>query len=310
MRYFMGIDGGGTKTKVCIINETMEKVAYGSGGPSSIDTVDLHIGINNIMGAMDEAARNLNEPDYIISGIFAGLGGMVNDRHNRMIASQLKKLPRLTSDCQIIAKSDMENAYLSGDFKEEGIALIVGTGMVSFGRNKKGESHKAAGWGFKEGEAGSAYDLGKQAISKAVRSFDGRIEPSAFTKEVLSKLDIVYPIDIITTMDELWGKRTNVADLAKLVTKFADMDDVHAKDICDVATKEIAQTVYAVAKKLSLEKASLSIIGSLGNSKGYFKTKLHEEISKLLPDLKVINKSLDPAFAAAKYIKTLMTITE
>lgn len=310
MRYFMGIDGGGTKTRVCIINETMEKVAYGSGGPSSIDTVDLHIGINNIMGAMDEAARNLNEPDYIISGIFAGLGGMVNDRHNRLIESQLRKLPRLTSDCQIIAKSDMENAYLSGDFKDEGIALIVGTGMVSFGRNKKGESHKASGWGFKEGEAGSAYDLGKQAISKAVRSFDGRIEPTAFTKEVLSKLDIVYPIDIITSMDELWGKRTKVADLAKLVTKYADLDDPHAKDICDAATKEIALTVYAVAKKLTLEKASLSIIGSLGNSKGYFKTKLHEAILTLLPDLKVVNKPLDPAFATAKYIKTLMTVTE
>ena len=305
MRYFMGIDGGGTKTKVCIIDETMQKVAYGSSGPSSIDTVDLNTGINNIMSAMGEAARNLKEKDYTIYGIFAGLGGMVTDHHNRLIESQLRKLPRLSDDCKIIAKNDMETAYLSGDFSDQGIALIIGTGMVAFGRNQSGETHKAAGWGYKEGEAGSAYDLGRQAIKKAIRSFDGRLNPTAFTKEVLEKLEIAYPIDVILKMDELWGKRTEVADLAKLVTKYADLDDLYAKDICIQATKEIALTVYAVAKKLKLDKSSLVIIGSLGNSKGFFKTQLHQEFKALMPELKIVEKALDPAFAAARYIKEL-----
>lgn len=310
MKYYMGIDGGGTKTRVCIIDETMQKVAYGSSGPSSIDTVDLNVGINNIMSAMGEAAMNLKDNDYLIYGIFAGLGGMVTDHHNRLIESQLRKLPRLSDDCQIIAKNDMENAYLSGDFTDRGIALIIGTGMVSFGRNQKGETHKAAGWGFKEGEAGSAYDLGRQAIKKAIRSFDGRLKPSAFTKEVLETLEIAYPIDIIMKMDELWGKRTKVANLAKLVTKHADLDDLYAKDICIQATKEIALTVYAVAKKLKLEKSKLVIIGSLGNSKGFFKTQLHDEIKALMPELEIIKKPLDPAFAAAKYIKERVSNVE
>ena len=302
MKYYMGIDGGGTKTRVCIIDETMQKITFGSSGPSSIDTVDLSVGINNIMSAMDEAGKQTKD-DYIIYGIFAGLGGMVSNQHHRLIESQLRKLPRLSQDCQIIAKNDMETAYLSGGFVDQGIALIIGTGMVCFGRNAKGITHKAAGWGFKEGEAGSAYDLGRQAIKKAIRSFDGRLKPTAFTKAVLETLEIAYPIDVIIKMDELWGERTKVAELAKMVTKYANLEDSHAKDICIEATKEIALSVYAVANKLKLKKASLVVIGSLGNAEGFFKSQLQEQIKALLPNLELIKEPLDPAFAAALYSK-------
>ena len=45
------------------------------------------------------------------------------------------------------------------------------------------------------------------------------------------------------------------------------------------------------------------IVGSLGTSKGYFKDKLQANIIELLPEIKFIEKPIDPALAAAGTIR-------
>ncbi len=306
MKYYLGIDGGGTKTRACLINEAGTLVHYGSSGPSSIDTVDLNVSLKNIMNSVGEAGFNTKE-DYTIEGIFAGLGGMVTESNFKLGEDILRKLPRLSENCKIVCRNDMENALLCGETNNVGIALIVGTGMVAYGRNKKGETHKAGGWGFKEGESGSAYDLGFQAIRKTVRALDGRIKPSAFTKEMVIALDITTPLDIVLSIDLLWGNRTKIASFAKIVTKYANLGDEYAKEICDTATKELALAVYTVAKKLELKTKSVVIVGSLGTAKGYFKDQLHHNILELLPEIKFIDNPIDPALAAAKHALKLAT---
>lgn len=307
MKYYLGIDGGGTKTKVCLLSEDGSVTSYGTSGPSSIDTVDINTSLKHIKEALNEASINIKN-GYTIKGIFAGLGGMVTRDDFKLGEEALKTLEHLSNDCFFQCRNDMENALLSGETNNLGIALIVGTGMVAYGRNLKGDTHKAGGWGYKEGEMGSAYDLGFQAISKAVRSLDQRIKPSAFTQEMVETLNIKSPLEIVKVIDNLWGERTKIASFAKIVTKHANLNDIYAIEICDNATKELALAVYTVGRLLHLEDSSVVIIGSLGNAPGYFKEKLHQSISSYLPNIKILENSIDPALAAAKYSRYLTII--
>lgn len=46
-----------------------------------------------------------------------------------------------------------------GNAGRPGICLIMGTGAVAYGRNGA-RAHKSGGWGWKEGDCGSAYWMG------------------------------------------------------------------------------------------------------------------------------------------------------
>ena len=306
MKYYLGIDGGGTKTKVCLLSEDGSVISYGTSGPSSIDTVDINTSMKHIKEAISEASLNIKDK-YTIHGIFAGLGGMVTSDDFLLGEDNLGKLDNLSKDCFIKCRNDMENALLSGETNNIGIALIVGTGMVAYGRNALGDTHKAGGWGYKEGESGSAYDLGFQAIRKAIRSLDYRIEATPFTKEMVETLGIKSPSEIVKVIDDLWGERTKIASFARIVTKHANLNDPYAKEICDNATKELALAVYTAGRVLNLEETSVVIIGSLGNASGYFKNQLHQNILAYLPSIKIIENPIDPSLACAKYAKYLTT---
>ena len=60
----------------------------------------------------------------------------------------------------------------------DGIAVICGTGSVTFGK-WKGETCVAGGYGHNEGDPGSAFSLGIGALRYLARVFDGRKEETA-----------------------------------------------------------------------------------------------------------------------------------
>jgi N-acetylglucosamine kinase-like BadF-type ATPase len=54
-----------------------------------------------------------------------------------------------------------------------GILVISGTGSMAWGRNAKGESARAGGWGYVFGDEGSAFDIVRQAVRAALRMEEG-----------------------------------------------------------------------------------------------------------------------------------------
>jgi glucosamine kinase len=296
MNYYLGIDGGGTKTKVCLINENKEILYEATSGPSSIDTVTPDLTLRSFCSALSKIEEKLGFfPEF--DGVFAGVGGIVTKDHEEIVEALLTKLPGVNEKTKVQARNDMEIA-LASSLCKEGIAIIVGTGMVAFGK-KAGRTHKSGGWGFKEGEIGSAYDLGMQAIQMMIRAYDNRIPKTAFTEEVYKRLGMERVTDFIQIMDQLWGKRTEIASLAPLVTKFADQNDPHCLKIIEKSTDEIALAVRGVYKTLEMNAPTLVVIGSLGNSEGRFRTMLHEKIHGIDAKINIIAPQVDPAYAAA-----------
>ncbi|MDF2700305.1 MAG: BadF/BadG/BcrA/BcrD ATPase family, partial [Haloplasmataceae bacterium] len=62
--FFVGVDGGGTNTRVCVLNEKKEILGIAKTGPSSIDTVDITETIHNIKKGLEQVinVNNLKNP--------------------------------------------------------------------------------------------------------------------------------------------------------------------------------------------------------------------------------------------------------
>lgn len=301
MTYYLGIDGGGTKTKVAVIDQEDNIIYIGTSGPSSIDTVSDAKTLEAIREAL-ESFDTLHQ-DVVFSAVFAGLGGIVKEHDQDQVETLLKNLKGISRDTIVRARNDMENALYSGLCFDEGISLICGTGMVAFGKDTYGNTHKAGGWSYKEGDAGSAYDLGLQALKSMIRSYDGRYPKTAFAIDVAKAVGLHQPMDIVEIFNRL--DRTAIASLAPLVTRHADQKDAFALSIVEHATDELVLAIQAVDCNLTLRDKKLVIVGSLGNAEGIFKKRLHEKIKTKIKDIGIIAPQVDPAVAAAMMAKRL-----
>jgi N-acetylglucosamine kinase-like BadF-type ATPase len=303
MNYYIGIDGGGTKTKIIVIDENEQIILENTSGPSSIDTVSEHETLQAFLNALKPFYDQVNMP--VIKALFIGLGGIVSEHDCQYVENIARRLPFITKECVIKARNDMENALYSGLLFDEGIALICGTGMVAFGKNKAGETHKAGGWGYKEGDLGSSYDLGMRSLRHVIKAFDGREKKTDFSIDVANTIGMYQTEDFVDIMNSKYLDRTWIASLAPLVTKHAQNLDISAMSIVKEATYELARAVYAVKERLGILKPTLVIVGSLGHAKGYHEY-LIEALKAQIPSIKTMKPKVDPAFAAALMAKKLI----
>ena len=303
--YYLGVDGGGTKTKVVIIDHQEQLIYEHTAGPSSIDTVSFETSIDHINQALNPWFNK--HPQTIFESIFIGVGGIVFDHQKEAF----KKLSHLLYGYQahtiIQVENDMYNALFSSGNFNEGMALICGTGMVAFGIDKDGHTHKSGGWGYKEGEIGSGYALGKSAIQYMIRAYDKRYPLDDFAKEIAKQIGLQTATDIVPIMEKLHNDRTKVASLAPIVTKYANQGHSYATDIVKHATDEVALAVKAVYSVLQFQdNISLVLIGSLGLATGLFNTLLINKINSISSSIKIIKEIYSPAEGAARYAKYLI----
>ncbi|MCK9537023.1 MAG: hypothetical protein M0R05_05545 [Bacilli bacterium] len=302
LKYYLGIDGGGTKTKVCIIDENENIIGISQAGPSSIDTVTNEKTYQNFLEPINQIINS--QPNIQINKVFAGIGGIVTAEDEKLVEVIIHKLPFIRNHAIVKAKNDMFNALYSGLLFDEGMALVVGTGSVAFGKDQTA-AHKCGGWGYKEGDAGSAYDLGKQALKLLVRNVDGRIPNSTFTDELKERIKIKSIYDIVPVINDLWENRTKTASFARIVTSHANRNNPDACKIVDMATDELKLMITGVYNKLVLSDKTIVIVGSLGNAKGYFQDQLHKKIKSIDININIIVPIVDPAIGAALMAKKM-----
>ncbi|MCM0647302.1 hypothetical protein NBE98_02800 [Clostridium swellfunianum] len=295
--YVVGIDGGGTKTKACLMDEQGKIIGIGNSGPSSIDTVSLEVSIKNIKQAILES---FGTKEYTIEGAYVGLGGIVTKQDGLNVSAELKKLDFFSKEAYIHSENDTRTALAGGLATKEGIAIIIGTGSVAFGRNEKGDEWLAGGFGYKEGDSGSSYDLGRQCLKHLARAIDGRIEVTPFITAINNALKIdMDRSKLFDKIDELWHNRTTTASLAPFVTSYANNGDVHAINIVEKATSELSLLIEAIYKRVSFVNPQVAIIGSLGNAPGVFRNSFIQKVKSINSSISVIAQRLDPAVGAA-----------
>lgn len=268
-KYFLGIDGGGTKTAICLIDENMNIISSSVSGPSSYDTVTLETMKNNILNGINNLLY-----DGEIASVFAGIGGIAKKEDSEIVKKMLSTIPCLNKAI-IEVDNDIVNAYYSALGNEDGIVVIIGTGSVAYGVHNN-KSHRCGGYCYQEGDAGSSYDLGRKALQYYAKVIDKRLPASSFSQAIANEINIHNFGDLAHYF--INATRTQIASLSKVVT--ANAHDENARKIIINGVTEILEMIDAVFKELKFSTAKISIIGSLGNADTLYKEILLKEIGK------------------------------
>lgn len=265
---FVGVDGGGSRTRVVIADEQGRILGRGEAGGSNINFVGEAALRTALADAWKAAWRAAGQPARPAKAAFLGLAGVASaGAHEtvRLIASQIG----MASVDDIGVDHDIAVA-LAGAFEAgPGLALVVGTGSSCFGRNAYGHEARAGGYGPVIDDGGSGYWLGRMALRAAVFAADGRGPATTLTEAVFAKLIISEIRGVAQRLYREQISRETVATLAPDVIAAAQAGDPVAITICARGADDVAAMAEAVSRSLDLHEVPVAFIGSAGNHPYY-----------------------------------------
>ena len=245
--YVIGIDGGGTKTRVAVC------------APDGTLLRRETLGAFNLSAIGEDGFRRRTEEILTLCGDMRGCGaicvggaGVSGTAAGEILRAELAAHGFAG---KLLLCGDHEIA-LAGAMQTPGCVLIAGTGSVCYGKNAAGETFRCGGGGHIIDDPGSGYTLGRDALAAALRTEDGRLSENALHAAVM---DAVGGHDIQGIFDFVYFSRrgkSDIAALAPLVLRCAEQEDAVSLAILRRGAAELARLVSAVTSRLGLDKKS------------------------------------------------------
>lgn len=240
---YAGVDGGSTKTLAVAADEEGRVLGVGRAGPSNYHVVGLDGAVENINASLGEASPGGVDVAAV------GLAGMDTEYDFQLF--EREAAPRIAAR-QVLVRHDAEIALVGATAGGPGIIVIAGTGSAAGGRNREGRYLRCGGWGYILGDEGSAYWLGRNALTAVLRASDGRGPETMLTGLVLGELGLSRPDEIVRRVYVEGMTVKEIAGLAPLVVRAAEAGDGVARGLVEEAARLLAEHVWALAGRLGL----------------------------------------------------------
>jgi glucosamine kinase len=295
---FLGLDGGGTRTRAFVMDAAGERTAWGESGLSNPNHATEEQLRANLAQAMGEAFAKLRSQAAHCVSAFLGMAGVTTaegrTRLEQMLAGAGLKQARLGVD------HDIRIALAGGLALCPGIALIVGTGSSCYGRTADGRTWQTGGWEALISDEGSAYFLGREAIAAAARMADGRSVETRLRQTVFEWLGLTEIAQLPPRIHDQGLSRSEIAAFAPQVVRLAEEQDTAARDILDRGAFLLAEMVSGNHRKLRTGPGpDIVITGGLGTALTIYREKIRNAIHEQLPASSVYQPFLAPAQGAA-----------
>jgi N-acetylglucosamine kinase-like BadF-type ATPase len=294
MRYVLGIDAGGTKTRALLATEEGEVVAGASAGGANLRT-NGELEVEKVLHAVAEEVCSATgfRPDAVALGI-AGAGRPEDAEILRGI------LRRIGFRERVAVTNDAHIAFLAGSARRIGLALVCGTGSIAWGRNASGEIARAGGWGWHVGDEGSGYWIGERAIRQVLRARDGRGPVTELEAALVQHFSLARPDQIVHAIYDGDYPRHHVALFAVPVERAALAGDAVAASVLADAASELVLAARTVVGRLRLAASPYDVVLSGGTFRAL--RSLEQRVSAALaaPGARVQSLEEEPAAGALK----------
>jgi glucosamine kinase len=305
--FYLGVDGGGTKTHAVITDFDLNVVGEGQSPASNPLRVGLEEAISNINLAIAEACAQAGIRLDCISGACIALAGIGHPIHFHTLKDALSRALGI-NNLQLV--TDVRAALQGALDGRPGVVIVAGTGSIAYGINQAGEEARSGGWGPTISDEGSGYDIARRALKAVIASFDGRSPKTSLTEMICQKLGIASPADIPGVIYNSDLEPVEIANLASLVTMAARDGDQVARQILAEAGSELARLAISVIERLKLQSTAFRVacVGSVFNSGEFVLAPLRKAILEVAPKAEIGPPSAPPAIGAAKLAKAESTM--
>jgi N-acetylglucosamine kinase-like BadF-type ATPase len=263
MAYYLGIDGGGTKTRCVLADETMVLATAMSGG-SNIVRLGETQARETLHAAVRQVCATANISPAQISAICIGAAGAdrpaIAAKIRMILVELISEIAHETALPKIEVVGDMTIALEAACGAGPGVIAIAGTGSIAYGRDANGHTARAGGWGFAISDEGSGHWIGRRAISAILSAHDQGLE-TALSAMVLQAWKL-------NSLDELvqQANSTPPPDFPRLfpiVLRAADEDDSVARSLLTDAGAKLGSLAAIVVRRLAHNTPAAMLTGSM-----------------------------------------------
>ena len=296
MDYVLGFDGGGTKTACVLINAAGKTQAHSVSGPSNPSRVGVESAAREIEKAAEICLQEVRVARSEVAAVGAGLAGTGKaEMKEKMRVSLAGMFPsaavKIFTDLEIALAAARDGPV---------IVLVAGTGSAAIARDAEGEIWRTGGLGPRVSDDGSAFDIGRRAVTRAMKEKELRGEDSNLGNKILEQLGC-------ESWQELQERATVAADkvypaVFPVVAAAADSGDADAREVLLQAACELTALVNAVAEHSGQGRENTRIVktGGMVGRCAFFDERLNAELKRSLPQAQIGGITMSLAEAAAR----------
>jgi glucosamine kinase len=317
--YYLGIDGGGTKT-TCAAGDESRLLATATAGPSNIVRVGETQARESLQQSVRQACAAAGITIAQISYTCVGVAGAARPELAELVRRSLAEI--LPTPIDVVG--DMQIALDAAFDTGPGVIVNAGTGSFAYGRDQQGTTVRAGGWGFAIGDEGSAHWIGRAAVKAVLRAADPRpVDPHphptdhksfARREEVLASQSS-QTNSLSAALQKAWGV-TSLPDLARAANSIPPPDfaalfravaaskDVVALQVLSSAGRELAQVAATVVHHLFPEGETapvpVAMIGGVFRHAPLTREDFYNELRRLEPRVEINSQVVDPIEGALR----------
>jgi N-acetylglucosamine kinase-like BadF-type ATPase len=289
---FLGIDGGGSKTTCVVADESTVLATATVGGINLVRSGEAQARSNLHEVIRQACASARIEPSQITRVCLGTTGAgrpQAREVLQRIVAEVVPAEVQIFPDTVIALYAAFENG--------EGIVVIAGAGSIAYGRNHRGETARAGGWGYAISDEGSGQWIGRTAVSAALRSHDEGESSRVF--------HLVCKAWGLETLDDLIRAANNVPPpdffaLVPHVLEAADAGDAVARAVLTQAGTELATIVKIVIGRIFADRPNVPVAmsGGVFRNSPLVRQVFYNSLRSEYPDVKIAPTVVEPVKGA------------
>ncbi|XP_068155015.1 N-acetyl-D-glucosamine kinase [Drosophila tropicalis] len=307
MRYFGGVEGGATHSRLVICDESGESV----GSTSGLGTNHWGIGIaecaRRIADMVERAKEEANIPkDTPLTSLGLSLSGCEQEATNRELEQELRTTFPNLSNSYAVSSDTMGSMFTASSIG--GMVLISGTGSNCLLRNSDGSTYNCGGWGNFLGDEGSAWYISHRAVKVVFDDMDNFVKSPAPVDKTWTLIKEHFSIetryDLLTHCYAKFDKPF-FANLCKKLAQNAEQGDQLALGLFREAGVHLARMIASLLPNVHkdlVESGDLSVVcvGSVWSSWDLLQEAFNKELSKQSIDynLKLVRITKSSAYGA------------
>ncbi|MGL4571243.1 MAG: BadF/BadG/BcrA/BcrD ATPase family protein [Clostridium sp.] len=303
--YYLGIDGGGTKTRYVLINDELSTACDIERG-----TIHIHqIGKENMEKELNESLNIILEKANVskkeINYIFIGAPGYGESKNDKDDIDEV--MNNVFGFTSFKVANDAVAGWAAGTGCKNGINIVAGTGSIAYGRNENGEDGRVGGWGPGIGDDGSAYSIGLKVINEYTKQKDGRHKTTILVDILETEMNIEDYFEIVDIVfNRLKFSRTELAKFSKIAFIAASKGCVASREIFRESAYEIFLHIKALKTLLNFENEFiLSYTGGVFKSGDFILEPLKEMLNTYGVNCIIKEPEIEPWNGAALMAYTL-----
>jgi N-acetylglucosamine kinase-like BadF-type ATPase len=265
---YLGVDGGGTKTALCLLREDGRVAARVRAPSCYYFTEGIDLVSRVLRQGIDEVCEMASITPADIRYAFFGLptyGEVSAD------VSALDAAPGgILGHGRYACNNDMVCGWAGSLGGIDGINVISGTGSMTYGE-RAGTGIRVGGWGELFGDEGSAYWIAIKGLNAYSRMSDGRLPVGPLHETLRTHLALEADLDLVDVVLNRWrGGRSEIAALSRVVAGAAEEGDECAARILSEAADELAGLVDTTRRRLDFgpdQEVPVSYSGGVFNAR-------------------------------------------